>query len=70
MLLNIIPVKENAFAVTQHLLKQLKVKATKTGIKQNIENHPNHQSIIAIADCLTAFNVENSTYLISLQVEW
>lgn len=65
MLLNIIPVKENAFAVTQHLLRQLKVKATNTGIKQNIENHPNHQSIIAISDCLTAFNVENSTYLIS-----
>ena len=54
--------KPNAVAVTELLLKQLNVKVSISAITQNIDNHPNNLSIVAIADCLTAFQVENYTY--------
>lgn len=52
----------NVEAVTQLLVKNLKVKVTGTTIKQCLTNHPDYPSLMAVDDCLTEWQVANAAY--------
>ncbi|MET2983641.1 vitamin K epoxide reductase family protein [Aureibaculum conchae] len=50
---------DNCYIATKQLLKRLKVKHTNAYLKDNILSHPDHPSLLSIADTLTRYNIEN-----------
>lgn len=50
---------DNCYTTTRQLLKLLNVKHTNRYIKDTILSHPDHSSLLSIADTLTKYNIEN-----------
>ena len=57
--------KQNASAVTELLLQALKVKVSRSTIKNTLEDHPDFPSLLAISDCFAELNVPHNAYHIS-----
>lgn len=50
---------DNCYSSTKQLLKLLKVKHTNGYIKDSVLSHPDHPSLLSIADTLDKYNIEN-----------
>lgn len=59
------PKQSNASAVVNLLLKALNVKVNSTTVDDNLQDHPEYPSLLAINDCLTEWHVPNQAYQIS-----
>lgn len=60
-----IPQMSNSFAVLSLLIKDLKVPVTRFTIRENLEEHPDFPSLLAISDCLTTWNIPHETYRVN-----
>lgn len=59
------PKLSNASAVVVLLLKALNVKVSSSTVDDNLQDHPEYPSLLAINDCLTDWHVPNQAYQIS-----
>lgn len=59
------PKQVNAVAVVNQLLQSLQVKVSKTTISENLQDHPEFPSLLAISDCLTEWHLPNQAYQIA-----
>lgn len=58
---------DNCYASSKQLLKLLKVKHTNKHIKDSVFSHPDHPSLLSIADTLDKYNIENIALKISIE---
>lgn len=56
---------DNCYSSTKQLLKLHKIKHTNTYIKDSVLSHPDHPSLLSIADTLTKYDIENVAIRIS-----
>jgi hypothetical protein len=53
---------DNYAATVYKLLKRLRVQVTKQTVREELESHPDHPSLLAISDVLRQWEVHTGTH--------
>jgi len=64
MFLTLQSIRSNAGSILNSLIKELKIPVSYYTIKNELENHPDYPSLLAISDCLTNWKVPHQAYKI------
>ncbi len=65
-MLSFLSTHDNCIKVTEELLSILKVRVTNTTLKNELYNHPDYPSLLAISDILTGYGIENISTQITI----
>jgi uncharacterized membrane protein len=58
-ILSLLSRNENAIEIVNELLLLKNVKATATGIEEDLQKHPDYPSLLSISDVLTSYGIDN-----------
>lgn len=59
--------QNNCLSITKQLLKRLNVKFTEDFLKESINSHPDHPSLLSITDTLDKFKINNAAVLLKME---